>query len=62
MLKFALQIFLVMTDSERRPLGQQMLRGVGLFQALAAFPTMFILGISAYQQLFYPYMTYYYFL
>lgn len=51
-----------MTDSERRPLGQQMLRGVGIFQALAALPTMIILGICAYEQLFYAYDLYYYFI
>ncbi|KAH7082024.1 hypothetical protein FB567DRAFT_605233 [Paraphoma chrysanthemicola] len=50
-----------MTTSETRPLWQQTLRGFGIFQALAALPTMVILGFFAYNQLFYPWEDYYYF-
>ncbi|KAF2675679.1 hypothetical protein K458DRAFT_437823 [Lentithecium fluviatile CBS 122367] len=50
-----------MAESQQRPLGLQMLRGVGIFQAIVALPTMFILGMMAYIQLFESYLLYYYF-
>ncbi|KAF2646252.1 hypothetical protein P280DRAFT_464489, partial [Massarina eburnea CBS 473.64] len=50
-----------MPSSQQRPLGKQMLRGVGIFQVIVAFPAMCILGFLALDQLFYPYIRYYYF-
>ncbi|KAF1957782.1 hypothetical protein CC80DRAFT_546844 [Byssothecium circinans] len=51
-----------MSDSQqRRPLGQQMLRGIGIFQVIVAFPAMCILGYFALDQLFWPQLRYYYF-
>ncbi|KAF1940820.1 hypothetical protein EJ02DRAFT_423665 [Clathrospora elynae] len=51
-----------MTEPQTRPLGQQMLRAFGLFQILTTLPTMLILGFCAWEQLFFTYGGYYYFL
>ncbi|KAF2660333.1 hypothetical protein K491DRAFT_688379 [Lophiostoma macrostomum CBS 122681] len=48
-------------STHQRPLGQQMLRGIGIFQVIAALPTMVILGGCAYAQLFYSYERFYFF-
>ncbi|KAJ4349549.1 uncharacterized protein N0V89_008165 [Didymosphaeria variabile] len=37
-----------MSQSDRLPLGQQMLRGAGIGQAIVAFPICLFLGASAY--------------
>jgi hypothetical protein len=48
---------------ESRPLGQQALRGFGIFQAIVSIPTMVILGFVAWREMIVPYEeNYYYFL
>ena len=51
-----------MASTETRPLGQQTLRGFGIFQVIAALPTMVILGVCAVELLIYPWGRFYYFL
>jgi hypothetical protein len=41
-----------MSISEARPLGQQMLRGAGVFQVITALPTMLLLGFMTWADLF----------
>lgn len=50
-------------DPSDQALGRQMVRTVGLFQALVALPTLVILGFCAFYQLLDPYyMSFYDFL
>jgi hypothetical protein len=52
-----------MASSETRPLGQQMVRGAGLFQVVTALPTMLLLGCLSLEELFYfDHRNFYYFL
>jgi len=52
-----------MASIESRPLGQQALRGFGIFQAIVSIPTMVILGFFAWDQMIFAYEeNYYYFL
>jgi hypothetical protein len=43
-------------------LGQQFLRTAWLFQGVCSFPTLLVLGSSVFNQLFYPYLSYYRFM
>jgi hypothetical protein len=45
-----------------RLLGQQTLRGFGIFQLIAAVPTMVILGAYAVDELVWPWRRFYFFL
>jgi len=52
-----------MASIESRPLGQQALRGFGIFQAIVSVPTMVILGFFAWDRMTFPWEeNYYYFL
>jgi hypothetical protein len=52
-----------MASVDSRPLGQQTLRGFGIFQAIVSIPTMVILGFFAWEQMIFPYQEdFYYFL
>jgi hypothetical protein len=52
-----------MAGIESRSLGQQTLRGFGIFQAIVSIPTMVILGFFAWEQMIVPYEEdFYYFL
>jgi len=44
-----------MASVDNRPLGQQTLRGFGIFQAIVSIPTMVILGFFAWEQMVFPY-------
>ena len=45
--------------SDYAALGQQYLRTAWLFQGLCSLPTLLLLGGSVFDQLFYPYVSYY---
>ena len=49
-----------MASVESRPLGQQALRGFGIFQAIVSVPTMVILGFFAWREMIFPYEENYY--
>ncbi|KAL1797346.1 hypothetical protein ACET3X_003952 [Alternaria dauci] len=50
-----------MASVDSRPLGQQTLRGFGIFQAIVSIPTMVILGFFAWEQMIFPYQEDFYF-
>lgn len=45
-----------------RSLGQQMCRTAGIFQGITALPTMLLMGESAWEELYWPYMSIYRFM
>jgi hypothetical protein len=51
-----------MASTETRPLGQQTLRGFGVFQVIVALPTLVFLGFCAVERLIHPWGLFYYFL
>lgn len=48
--------------SDNAALGQQFLRTAWLFQGVCSLPTLLLLGGSVFNQLFYPYVSFYRFM